>query len=318
MNFDLDDDLRALRDGIRDLCEGSLTLERARRHERDGLDRGTWTELAESGVFALRLADHQGGLGLGVPAATVVIEQLGRVPVPGPIVPTHVAAADVPGASTGEAAVGLVERAAPAVVDHLADLDALVVLDDAGAWVVPRADLEGRPVEHPLDPLTPVYVVDRLPQGERLGGPDLAARWGLEGAALTAAFLVGIAGATTDRAVAYAKEREQFGRTIGSFQAIKHLLADMHVRTELARAAVHAAAVVLDDPDSGHAATAVAGAKLLAGQAAVANAKGCVQVMGGMGFTWEVAAHLYLKRAVVLETAFGSSAVHEERVAASL
>ena len=116
---------------------------------------------------------------------------------------------------------------------------------------------------------------------------------------LTAAALLGIAAKTTELAVAYASEREQFGKPIGSFQAVKHLCADMLTRAELARGAVYAAGVTLDgrgvdDPDR-----MVAAAKITAGDAAKANGKACIQVHGGMGFTWEVDAHLYLKRAIV-------------------
>jgi len=127
--------------------------------------------------------------------------------------------------------------------------------------------------------------------------------------------LLGIAEATQDLATAYAKQRMQFGKPIGAFQAVKHLLADMLVRTEIARASVYAAAVTADDPDVGDVDAAVGGAKLLAGEAALANAKACVQVFGGMGFTWEVDVHLYLKRAWVLDTAFGSADDHAERLA---
>ena len=121
--------------------------------------------------------------------------------------------------------------------------------------------------------------------------------------------------ATTELAVAYAKERHQFDRPIGSFQAVKHLLADMVVRAEVARAAVYAAGVTLDDPLVGDAARAVATAKFMAGEAARQNGKACVQVHGGMGFTWEVDAHLYLKRAWVLDAAFGSVDDHALAIA---
>jgi alkylation response protein AidB-like acyl-CoA dehydrogenase len=135
---------------------------------------------------------------------------------------------------------------------------------------------------------------------------------------LTAALLLGIAEAVTDAGVAYAKERVQFDKPIGAFQAVKHLLADMLVRVEVARAAVYAAGVTIDDPEVGDAARAAAGAKILAGEAALANAKSNVQVHGGMGFTWEVDAQLYLKRAWVLETVFGSGDAHAEALAATI
>jgi alkylation response protein AidB-like acyl-CoA dehydrogenase len=140
----------------------------------------------------------------------------------------------------------------------------------------------------------------------------------MEARALTAAQLVGIAAALTELAVAYAKERRQFGRPIGSFQAVKHILADMLVRAEVARAALHAAGCTLDDLSVGDPGRAVAGAKLLAGDAAVANGKAAVQVHGGMGYTWEVDVHLYLKRAVVLSSTFGTTDALAEAMAASL
>jgi alkylation response protein AidB-like acyl-CoA dehydrogenase len=112
--------------------------------------------------------------------------------------------------------------------------------------------------------------------------------------------------------------REQFGRAIGSFQAVKHLIADMTVRAELARAATYAAAAILDDPAAGDPVRASSGAKVLGGRAAFLNGKSCVQVMGGMGITWEMPAHLFLKRALVLETQFGDSAVHEAGLSAGL
>src|SRR5207245_5471193 len=100
-----------------------------------------------------------------------------------------------------------------------------------------------RPVTRHLDPLTPLHRVepDALSGGAPLGGPELASRLGLEGSILTAALMLGLAAATTDLATAYARERVQFDRPIGSFQAVKHLLADMLVRAELARAATYAA-----------------------------------------------------------------------------
>ena len=115
---------------------------------------------------------------------------------------------------------------------------------------------------------------------------------------------------------AYAPERQQFGKPIGTFQAVKHLLADMLTRSEVARAAVYAAGVTLDDPSVGDPDRSAAGAKFIAGHAAIANAKSCIQVHGGMGFTWEVDVHLFLKRAWVLETVFGTGDHHAEAMAA--
>ena len=105
---------------------------------------------------------------------------------------------------------------------------------------------------------------------------------------------------------------------IGSFQALKHIMADMYVRVGLARSATYAAAAVLDDPAVGDADRSVSAAKLLAGEAAVENARASIQVLGGMGFTWEMAPHFLLKRALVLDQTFGTPTSHALAIAASL
>jgi alkylation response protein AidB-like acyl-CoA dehydrogenase len=320
MNFDLNDDERALQQGIRDVCKRLFPIDRVRslESEKGGLDRALWRELGEAGVFSLRVPEPE-GVGLGMTQAVLVFEELGRAIVPGPIVSTHLAAALVDGAASGERVVGMIERdRTPALVGHLEATDTILVVDREGIASIDAAAATGTPVERPLDPLTPMHLLDALPAGERIAGPDVVDRWRLEGAALIAAMEVGIASACVDQAVAYAKERKQFGRVIGSFQAVKHICADMLVRAELARAAVHAAGVMLDDPSAGDAARAVAGARLLAAEAAVANGKANIQVHGGMGYTWEVDAHLFLKRAVLLATRFGRGDEWAQAIATTL
>ena len=306
MDFELSADQVALRDGIRSLCEGRFPIKRV----REGFDRAAHTELAEAGVFSLR-AD-----GFGVADAAVVFEELGRAVVPGPLVWLYLANGIVDGVAGG---LEVAHRRPPWMVEHLDVLDTLLVVDDGGVQSVAAGTIAGAvPVTRPLDPLTPVHRVEQLPEGEPVGDADVVARWRLEGAVVTAAFLAGAAQACTDLSVAYAKERRQFDRPIGSFQAIKHLLADMLVRAEVARAAVYAAAVTLDQPEVGEPARAVSAAKVVAGEAAIANGKACIQVHGGMGFTWEVDAHLYLKRAWVLDTHFGSADHHALALAQTL
>ncbi|MGQ0802800.1 MAG: acyl-CoA dehydrogenase family protein [Actinomycetota bacterium] len=302
MNFDLTSDQEALRDGIRSLCEGRFPMKRV----RNGFDRSTWDELAEAGVFSLR-AD-----GFGLADAAIVFEELGRALVPGPLVWGHLAAGRADGVTVGVDVVA----GGPVMVEHLDAIDALAVIDTDGVRLVPGAEITGAvPAARPLDPLTPVHRVEHLPDGARIGGIDLLTQWRLEGAVLTGAYTVGIAWACTDLSVAYALERRQFDRPIGSFQAVKHILADMAVRTEVARASVHAAACTVDDPGVGEVTRAVSGAKLLAGEAAVTNGLAATQVHGGMGFTWEVDVHVYLKRAWLLGTVFGTPAEHADTVA---
>jgi alkylation response protein AidB-like acyl-CoA dehydrogenase len=319
MDFELSPDQVALQEGVRSFCQGRFPIEVVRGLEEadGGVDRDRWRELAEMGVFSLRLPEDEGGVGLGWADAVLAFEELGRALVPGPLVWTHLTAGLVDGAATGEAVVGGLDADEPVLlVEHAAGLDRLVVIDEGGARVVDPAGLDRRPVGTPLDPLTPVAeLTSPPPAGPTLLDAEATRTLRLQGATLTAAYLLGMAQAATDLAVAYAKEREQFDRPIGTFQALKHLLADTLVRSEVARAAVYAAGVTLDDPAIGVVERAVGAAKITATEAALANAKTCVQVHGGMGYTWEVDAHLYLKRAYALAPAFGSPEEWSERIA---
>jgi alkylation response protein AidB-like acyl-CoA dehydrogenase len=303
MNFDLSDDQVALRDGIRKVCEGRFDMARVRR----GFDRSVFTDLAETGVFSAR-AD-----GFGWADVSIMFQELGRALVPGPLTWSHLAHGVVDGVVGG---LERPPRGEPGYLEHSDELDALVILDDDGLTAVERAEVtDGAALDWPLDPLTPVRRIEALPPGHRVGDAGAARLWHRQGALLTAAYQVGMAAACVERATAYALERQQFSRPVGSFQAVKHLLADMAVQAEVARTAVDAAACVVDAPDTGDADRAVSGAKVLAGDAALANAKGSLQVHGGMGFTWEVDVHLYLKRAWVLNATFGSPTSHAEALA---
>ena len=203
----------------------------------------------------------------------------------------------------------------------------------------------------PLDPLTPVLRLDEAMFGELLeratqigditeatgaAGTESsneaattessseqkatapAALWRMRGAALVAAQQLGIAAGATASAVTYAQERKQFDKPIGQFQAVKHLCSDMLTSVEVARAAVYFAGALLDDPSFGDAERAVSVARLMASEAANLCGRNCVQIHGGMGYTWEMDAHLYLKRAWVLDMTLTSPEEHAEIVARSL
>ncbi|ATZ25241.1 Acyl-CoA dehydrogenase [Streptomyces lavendulae subsp. lavendulae] len=295
VDFRLTQDQRDLRAGVRDLLAGRYGREALRASvEADGaLDRDLWRELGAAGLFALRLAESGGGVGLGLPEAVLVFEEAGRALLPGPLVATHLAAGTVPGAAEGTAVVTAFDLDGP-LVAHLGDADAVLGADPLPA---------GTPVRS-ADPLTPLW------RAEAAGGAGVEA-YREEGALLTAALQVGSALRTVELAVRYAGEREQFGQPIGAFQAVKHLCADMLVRAEVARTAVYAAAVTADGAE-------IAAAKLLADGAAVRGARDCLQVHGGMGFTWEADVHLHLKRAWVRARQWRTAAGAEELLAERL
>ena len=285
MDFRVDEDQEALRDGIRSFCEGRVRLDALGELTKSGLDRALWRDLAEMGVFQLRLPEGRGGLGLGMSEAVLVFAELGRRLVPGPLVWSHLAAELIPGAASGEFVVGGLDRMLPSsdpvLIEHLDQLDALLVLRAGGVHRLDPRTLRAERVATPLDPLTPLFEAAGLPEGERIAGPDAAQRLRLEGGALVAAQLFGIAEATQ----------------------------------ELARAAAYAAGATLDHPEAGDPARAVSSAKVVAGDAALANSRACIQVHGGMGYTWEMPCHYYLKRTWVLASLFGSAEEHSERLA---
>ncbi|MFJ1568854.1 acyl-CoA dehydrogenase family protein [Streptomyces erythrochromogenes] len=303
MDFQPTEDQRDLRAGVRGLLEGRYGREALRAAvdaaagAGTAVDRGLWRELGEAGFFALRLPESEGGVGLGLPEAVLVFEEAGRALVPGPLVATHLAAGVVPGAAAGTAVVTAFDLAGD-LVAYLGEADAVL-----GAAVLPV----GEPVRA-ADPLTPLHRVAR--QGGAEESASVSA-YVSEGALLTAALQVGSALRTVELAVRYAGEREQFGQPIGAFQAVKHSCAQMLVRAEVARTAVYAAAVTGDPGEA-------AGAKLLADEAAVRNARDCLQVHGGMGFTWEADVHLHLKRAWVRAEQWRTAAEAEELLAAEL
>ncbi len=296
MDLELSDDQVSLRDGIQALLAGRFDMERV----RTGFDRAMYDELAEAGVFSL-ISD-----GFVWADAAIVFEQLGEFCVPGPLVTCAI---------TGECASHV--ETSTVAIEHVSTVDYVYQIADT-VTRAPASSFSGVASDWPLDPLTPILKVGSGVFGESVGDAELAQAFRRRGTVLTAAFQLGMAQRLTTMTVDYAKSRVQFDRPIGSFQAIKHLLADMVVRNEVARAAVYAAAAHLDEPDESGLDRTIAVAKVLAGEAAVVNGKTATQVHGGMGYTWEVDVHLYLKRAWLLETHFGSAESRCDDLAAIL
>jgi alkylation response protein AidB-like acyl-CoA dehydrogenase len=319
VDFELSVEQEELRDEFRRMLAARCDhdVRRAAIQQPGAIDRDLWSRLAETGVFSLRVPD----VGAGLVEAVVVQEEVGRAAVPGPVVATQVVAPYLPDAASGAIVVSaLFARSRPPIVEHLAGADLLAVVSPDEVRTISADLLSAEALPTPLDPLTPVHRYTLpLPSGEVVGGPDAAARIWQEGSLLTAATHVGLAAAAVDAGTAYAKERTQFGRPIGSFQAVKHLLADALAEVEVARAAVQAAAVAVDEQEGPAVRNrAVAGARLLASRAAQRSTRTSIQVQGGMGYTWEVDAHLYLKRALVLDTHFDTPVAAREHLVRAL
>jgi alkylation response protein AidB-like acyl-CoA dehydrogenase len=300
--------------------------------------RAYWPALAEIGIFRVAVAEDAGGAGGSVADLAVLVEQAAHDLVGGPVLATALAnlitagrldedlpcgvaldfvvgsTVSVPAASDGVLLTGTwdsVLGAAPGTA-------VLLPIDQPQGqrWCLVQPDAVGLRVEAlaPLDPSTPlarVHCADlRVPAEHVFVAPHAA---GDLLVALVAAELSGLAGWCLETAVEYAKVREQFGRKIGSFQAVKHICAWMLCRTELIRAVAADTAAAVDD-DGAELPIAAAIAAAIALDAAVETAKDCIQVLGGIGFTWEHDAHLYLRRATALRQLLGGSARWRARV----
>jgi alkylation response protein AidB-like acyl-CoA dehydrogenase len=333
MDLMLSGDQEAVRDSIRDVLSEHASAERLRAAmaTEDGFDGRLWTAAGELGWFGLSVPEAAGGAGYGLPEAMVLFTELGRALAPGPWLGTVVAAHAV-GAAGGDAttrAAVLAGRERVALVDDPEDrlgsgatVDGVIdggvatrilVLGSTRARLV-DLDPAPRASRHCVDPTRRMAEV-RLGSGPgRVVGQDAA---GLRRSAcvLAAAEAAGVAERAVEMSVGYAKVREQFGRPIGSFQAIKHRCADMAVRAEVARSAVTYASVALAEGAAG-AGLAVHTAKALATEAAIANTTDNVQNHGGIGYTWEAEPHLYLKRARLLEHVLGTRVEHLDAIAA--
>jgi alkylation response protein AidB-like acyl-CoA dehydrogenase len=337
MDLTLSSEQEAVRTAIRDMLSDRLPMARVRAllMALPSFDEAVWREAAGLGWFGLGLGEDVGGAGYGMAEEMILFTELGRSLVPGPWLGTVLAAhafAAVDALRETHAAILAGEVRVTVLDDHADALgheeklrgsvpavpdaglaDGFLILGSRRVRYV-EATGHARSVRPSMDPTRGLadlafWGAPAVALGE--GAPALRQRATI----LVAAEAVGVAERALELSVEYAKVRQQFGKPIGSFQAIKHRCADMAVRAEVARSAVTYAAVALDEgePD---AARQVHVAKALAADAARQNATDNVQNHGGMGYTWEADAHLYLKRAWVLEHAFGRRVEHLDALAA--
>jgi 3-oxochol-4-en-24-oyl-CoA dehydrogenase len=282
-----------------------------------------WSALVEPGWIGLHLDEEHGGAGAGLLEQAVVVEEFGRACAPGPYVPTAIVAALLR-LDGGEAADAFLPKIAAgdltaAIAFEGTTLAAggatadIVVCETAGAWYALDADATGAVEVGSVDltrrfarldaaGIASVAAANPERRLANISGDDVRNL----AAALFAVEAVGIAQWCVDTAAEYAKVRVQFGRPIGQFQGVKHRCAEMLARVELARAAAWDAASAADDLRDPGTALAIAAAAALAFEAAFANAKDCIQTLGGIGFTWEHDAHMYLRRAMTLHQLTGT------------
>ena len=321
MRFDLDEQQRDFAASI-DAALAAADLPAAVRAWAQGdtaPGRKVWAQLAELGVTALAVPEKFDGIEAHPVDLVVAAERLGRWCVPGPVTesiavaPVLLADDDRSAAlATGEL---IVTVALPPQVPRAVDADSagliLVASENDGAGQVSDGTA-GKELES-VDPSRKLFEV--ATSGEARAA-DVARAYEF-GVLATSAQLIGAGQALLDMSVEYAKQRSQFGKVIGTYQAIKHKLADVHIALELARPLVYGAALSLAD-DSPDTARDVSAAKVAAADAALLAARSALQTHGAIGFTQEHDMSLWLLRVQALRSAWGDPALHRRRLLEAL
>jgi alkylation response protein AidB-like acyl-CoA dehydrogenase len=345
MDLMLSSDQEAIQASVRAFLENELPMARVRALSHAGADAldPVWRAAGELGFFGLAIPEARGGAGYAITEEMVLFEEIGRALAPGPWLGSVLAArvlaamgdhahSDLARILAGELRVALVDATDPSssivvrgnelsgTSGYVADADAacalLVAAPHAIVYLAPGAGAEVEMLPS-LDPTRRIARVRFSGTRGALVADDAAAVGALLRTAtvLACAEAVGGIQRTVEMSVAYVKVRRQFDKPIGSFQAVKHRCADMAVRAEVARSATTYAVVsVRDQTDDQDFQVSVA--KVLCSGAYVQNAADNVQNHGGMGFTWECDAHLFVKRSRSFDVALGSRLEQLDRLAA--
>ncbi len=286
------------------------------------------------GALGLQVPETRGGLGMNEVDMVLLLEECGRAALPEPFAETAAVAAPLLASlndcaeaqsilsaiAQGSAIVTPSHEINPFVSDaHIADFVLLSRGDEI--HLLKRDQIEAE-LQESSDPCRKLFKLRWTPAvGSRVAagqqGRSLSDDMLNRAALAVAAQQLGVATRLTDMAVAYACEREQFGKAIGSFQAVKHQLANVAVRVEFARPVVARAAFCVAT-EAAERSVAVSHAKIAACEAATAAAKTALQVHGAIGYTWEVDLQIWMKRAWALDKTWGASRVHQARIAAAL
>jgi alkylation response protein AidB-like acyl-CoA dehydrogenase len=326
MEFDFNDEQREIKSTARDFLGSRFTAEKVRElAESDSpYDDDLWRQICELGWPGIAIAEEHGGQGLGAVELVILQEELGYACAPSPFIANAYSGALIQAAGSDEQRAQWLPGIASGEARGAAELDAdpdPVVGAAQGASILVLAEGDGarlvEPSEATLERLdlidtTRAYYRVSADGGDPLPG-DIAAAVDT-GAVALAAELVGLAQRALDMAVDYAKEREQFGRPIGAYQAVSHRLAEMLWDVEEARSLTYYAAWAADaEPESLPLAASMAKAR--ASDAAHSVTHNAIQTLGGIGFTWEHDVHFLLKRARVGAQLMGTARWHRARVA---
>jgi alkylation response protein AidB-like acyl-CoA dehydrogenase len=313
---------------------------RALRYGEPGFDRAVWVQMCALGWVALRVPEAAGGSGLGMREYCALAEECGAGLLPEPLIPCSLAARVLTGAELERLIAGDTiiipawqERAnslaftsdttlrgdrlfgRKVFVPMAADTDAFLVSTNRGlALIAPDAAGVSLTIERTQDGgHYGTLTFDNAPAKQIAGDLDEAIE---EATLATSAYLLGVMERAFAMTLTYLKTRQQFGKPIGSFQALAHRAADLKIQVALTRASVEAAAATLDTSSvAAVRRAAVSRAKARASDAAMRITREAIQMHGGIGYTDEYDVGLYLRKAMVLANLFGSAALHRARYA---
>jgi alkylation response protein AidB-like acyl-CoA dehydrogenase len=327
MNFDFTDDQQAIKRTAKEMLAARFKPERVRElAEAGGYDDDAWKEMSELGWAGIFIDEDHGGQGLGIVELVILMEELGYALAPVPFLSNAAAGLALqfagsdeqkerwlPGIASGEArgTVGMTRDGEARLVPDADSAEVIVLISSDGATsVVEASAAEIEPYET-MD-RTRRFARVRAEGGEPLAGDCFAA--GDRIATALAGETVGVAQKALEMAVDYARERKQFGRAIGSYQAVSHRCAQMLLEVEGSRSAAYYAGWCADaEPDSLPAAASMA--KAYSSDAGWRVCGSSLQVHGGIGFTWEHDLHFFMKRAKTNAILYGSAREHRERLA---
>ncbi len=326
MDFTFSEDQLLFRESVRDFLVNEITPQRIRElwDSDTGRSDELWAQLAELGLTGLTVPEEFGGLGMSELDFVLLAQECGYVALPEPLVHTVLIAVPLLRAIGGEVAAEWLQRIAAGesrvvvgleynrlVEDaHVADL---VLLQQGSEIHALTPEMIVLRCNESVDPSRKLYAVEVKTPNPVSNDSALISLAENLGALANAAQALGLAQRMIDISVQYTSERHQFGKAIGSFQAVKHHMANVAVRVEYARAPVYRAAYAAAN-NLQRLSEYVSHAKLVACEAANLAAKNCIQVHGAMGYTWEVDLHIFMKKAWALANTWGDAGFHKSRV----
>lgn len=338
MDFTFSDDQQLFEENVRAFLTNEVTPERIRElwQMQGGRSDELWAQLTALGLTAVTVPEGFGGLGMNELDFTLLAQECGYAALPEPLVDTMLVGVpllcglgseqrDLQGEwltriAEGRARLAVGQPGNPLVADaHVAGLLLLPHGDEVHAVRREQVDLARNESVDPSRQLFRVHwqpgATTRVAEGEQ--GRALWAAAHDRGALGTAAQLLGLARRMVDLAVDYSFERKQFGKPVGAFQAVKHLMANAAVQIEFAKAPLYRAAYAVAHHLPGQRAQ-VSHARLACAEAALLAAKNAIQTHGAMGYTWEVDLQLFMKRAWALDKVWGDRGWHKARVREAL